>query len=239
MKINHKTICFAYFYLLIGCQNRSPLKDFYFPLQHLVVPQVYEYNSTDDSTSPPYYLYLSTIKDNDSLKLVINYYDHNFLPNQLIIEKMVKNGMKIQSMELFFQDSLHSKTSVIIKGKDVFPFTSKDSNVIYLYNIAWKEPTGDSISLIRNKRYLKDSTYTYNGEQKDAVIFEIKEEINISNQGTITVHNKSYEVYAKGIGLVESKKIIYNGNKTRTYKLKEIYPMETFERKFHTQINKQ
>jgi hypothetical protein len=239
MRFKHVFVGFVCFTLIIGCQNKYPLKAYYFPLQKLIVPAVYEYTSNDDSTALPYYLYLQTVKDNDSLKLVINYYDNNLLPSQLIIEKKVKNGMKLQKMDLYFQDSLNTKTEVNIKSRDVFPFVNKDTNVIFLYSVNWIEPNGDKVTLIRNKRFSKDTIYNYGGVLRDAIVFEINEEINIENQGNITLHNRSLEVYADGIGLVENKKTIDNGNKTRTYKLKDIYPMETLEKRFHKQLNKQ
>jgi hypothetical protein len=96
---------------------------------------------------------------------------------------------------------------------------------------------GSTTTLIKNRRYLGDTTYTFNGVSYDAVRFEVRElvEDNSVTEGSIEPRFDGEEIYAKGIGLVYYRKIL--GRQSIAYELADRYSMEQLEQKAAERLN--
>ncbi|MFK7933470.1 MAG: hypothetical protein AB8G22_08160 [Saprospiraceae bacterium] len=225
--------------LLLSCEtehgDQRNIRKFYFPVETLDDGLVYEYESVSNDTFPPVYWYYRNIKQKDDLYLIGTAYGVDLLPSQLVTEAVVSNGMLLEDMYLFVNDTLggQKQVPVEIQSGSAFPFLVKDSTGVFLYKVKWSMPDSPEISttLIKNRRFLGDTTYTYAGKEYPAVIFTVKELIEQRAEGSLELEYDGVEIYAKNIGLVYYKKEIQAGF-IQEYALAKTYPMTTLEAKF-------
>jgi len=207
-------LCFTA--LCLAACNRSDkknIRDFYFPLKQLKEGTVYAYESlqNDSLIDTTYWYYRSFISDS-AIFLTGTYYGSFPEPQQFVREEMVRNGMLLNDMYLYVSDSTGKQQPVpttILSGS-VFPFEVSDSGGVFLYKVQFAFPTNstDTITLIKNRRYLGDTTYTVQNELAQAVVFDLRELIESGNsqQGYVEPRYGGKEIYAKGKGLVYSEK---------------------------------
>ncbi len=230
------------FFSTCGYFNSSPnLKDYYYPIAQLKEGKVYEYAPANNDTLAGYYWYFHTLRPDpkqsnkpQSDYLTGTYYDANYEIGQIISEEVVSNGTILDESHLYLADAQGTKkqVTVTIEGANVFPFEVKDTNTVLFYKIHWKNPkdTSEQLTLTRNRRYLGKTTYQFNGTTYDCVKFELRELIDSEKEGHWQQEYKGQELYAKGIGLVYSEKVI-NKNLVLAYRLKDIYDMKVLEEK--------
>ncbi len=202
----------------VACNRdgKKGLRDFYFPLKQLKEGMVYAYESArNDSLRDTTYWYYRSIRNDTGIFLTGTYYGSLPSPQQFVREEMVRNGMLTSEVFLYTTDSLGKQQPVpveIISGS-AFPFEVSDSGSgIFLYKIRFAFPANplDTITLIKNRRYLSDTTFTFENETNKAVAFELRELVESGNrqQGYVEPRYGGKEIYAKGIGLVYSEKRI-------------------------------
>ena len=115
-----------------------------------------------------------------------------------------------------------------------------DSSGVFLYKIRWEPPqdSGAVITLIKNRRYLKDTVVNVLGEEREAVVFDVQELLEYDQNGVFEQRYGGQEVYARGIGLVYYKKSV--GDQMRwDYALHRRYPMTELEKQFEQQLKSQ
>ena len=224
--------------LTAACRNTDgsrDIRDFYFPVRELTGGLVYEYQPVgNDSLNTTYWYYRSFIFP-DSVVLTGTYYEYDLLPLQFTREEMVSNGMLLQEMYLYDQDSagVQVRIEAEISSGSVFPFLVRDSGGIFLFNISWTSPLdpGAVTRVIKNRRFAGDTTFAYKGNTHDAVVFDVRELIEYDKEGVLEQEFRSVEIYAEDLGLVYYRKDIAPDFHLE-YRLSDRYPMKQLEEKF-------
>lgn len=228
---------------LSSCRENSPkdIRDFYFPLRELEDGLVYEYEPVHlDSLTPAYWYYRSFIED-DGVFLTGTYYEYDLVPLQLVREELVRNGMMVQDVYLYEKgtDSLgrQIRTEVEVLQGSAFPFEVTDSSGVFLYKIRWEPPqdSGAVITLVKNRRYLKDTVVRALDETLDAVVFDVRELLSYDKEGVFEQGYGGREIYARGLGLVYYDKKI-GENMTLSYALSRRYPMNELEQQYEQRL---
>jgi hypothetical protein len=231
----------AYCLFTIGCGKKN-IREYYYPLTQLrEKPMVYEYEFKTRDTSFRLYTYFQTVVQGDSISFVGTDYDPNFQVMMMRREQMLSNGMKLQDLRYYGSDStgkaIEMKASVT--GGAVFPFEVKDSNGIFINIIKYRDPKDSTheTTLTRNLRFLRTTTYDYKNQKYEALEFEKKDEQaeHDLKQGGWQHVFKVKEIYAKGLGLVYSKRAVTEDDSVEII-LVDIYPMENLEKKFKTHL---
>ena len=242
VRFYHISFLIACAFLVQAC-GKKDLRDYYFPLKQLKEQaKVYEYRfSTGDTSLTVYWLYETVVK-NDSVYLVSNCYDSGFHPILLMREQQVSNGMKLQELINYGvnKDGYAVKSVAKIEGGAIFPFQVTDDKGVFVNVIKYSDFKDSTITttLTRNRRFLKEMTFDYKGKKLDAVQFEMKEEQSTKDdkKGGWTHIYVIQEIYAKNIGLVNSKRSLDDGRVFET-QLVDIYTPADLEAKFKNHLN--
>ncbi|MCB0628175.1 MAG: hypothetical protein KDD15_00535 [Lewinella sp.] len=228
-------------WLACNPSNRKDIRDYYFPLKKLTDGLVYEYQPVgQDSLSPAFWYYRSFIQE-DGIYLTGTYYEYDLIPLQLVREEMVSNGMLLQDLFLYLPDSngRQERLAAEVLVGNVFPFSVGDSSGIFLYKVKFDLPNemGRTTTLIKNRRYLGETKYEFQGETYDAIRFEVRELIeDVSvTEGSIEPQFDGEEIYALDLGLVYYKKNL--GGQTIAYELADRYSMEQLEQTAKKRLN--
>lgn len=226
-----------------ACENGDPkknIREFYYPLESLKQPMVYEYQAINNDSVGAEYWYFKTHETDTATYFTGNNFNRNFEVGQFSSEEIVFNGSIQKDYVLFSYDSLGQQFQIPgeIEFGNTFPFEVEDSNSIFLQKIKWifNENPEISTTLIRNRRYKGEAKYTYKNKVYDCVEFQLKELIDDFNNGHFEKEYGGMELYAKGLGLVYYKKVI--DDLILEYELADVYPMEVLEQKFKASLNK-
>ncbi|MCB0593038.1 MAG: hypothetical protein H6557_18415 [Lewinellaceae bacterium] len=218
------------------------IRGHYFPLRELNEGLVYEYRPLlNDSLTPAYWYYRSFFTG-DGIFLTKTYYEYELEPLQLSREEVVSNGMLLQDLYLYEKDTTgkqHKVTAEVLSGS-AFPFRVKDSTGVFLYKIQW-HPLSDpeaTLTLIKNRRFVKDTTVVYEQEERDAVVFDVRELVEYDKEGVFEHQYHGREVYAEGIGLFYYEKKVA-GDFQWAYLLEKRYPMSRLEEKYNIRMEQQ
>ncbi|MEO1514001.1 MAG: hypothetical protein AAFV95_03280 [Bacteroidota bacterium] len=222
--------------LFSGClaDTSYDLRPYYFPLEQLQNGLAYEYQPVGELPLAPEYWYYRTVEQDSQLFLAGQYYDHDFTVRQLSSEKIVDNGSLLHNYFLYaYTDSDSLLTiPVDIEVNNSFPFQVSKVGSIFLSRLKWADPQQDSMktTLIRNRQFLGDTTYTIGGQRHECVAFRLKELVETEQEGFQEVRYDGIEFYAKNIGLVYYRKEI-SDELTLEYELADRYPMAELVRK--------
>lgn len=191
-----------------GCTNlgKENIKKYYFPIQSLKEGMVYEYKSLVHDSLAPEYWYYKTIESDSGTFLVGQFIDPDGSVRQYFREEFVGNGILLRDCILFLPDSLGKlkKVPVQISFPNVFLFEVKDSLEVLLYKIQYREPEFKNrmTTLIRNRRYMGNTTFPLGNEEVDCVVFEIKDIVDTEEEGHLELELDGVELYGKGIGRI-------------------------------------
>ena len=219
---------------LFSCTKPSGknIKGYYFPIDELQGDgKVYEYESTGEINLPTFYWHYKTIKENGTIFLLCDYYDNNFNIFQTFKEEIVSNGVLITDYKIIERDTSGNEypAQATINSGATFPFFVTDSTEAFVFNVFWKNPrdTTKTITLIKNRRYLRDGEYEYDGKKYESVEFFVKNLVDDFQEGHIEEGFTEKEIYAKGLGLVYFEKTIEDF--TMKYKLSTVYDWKDFK----------
>ena len=244
---------------LWGC-NTDGTKDisqYYFPVEDLQEGLIYEYRAVNmDSLTPKYWYYRSVI-DQDGAFLKGTYYEQDFAPRQYVSEEIVSNGVIQDTLYLFEYDfseadigalpadqrenflifspdssSLLARVNVEILSGTLFPYEVREAGGVFLYKVKWR-PAGQpqtEITLGKTRRYLGDTTFTFQGKAYDCVRFGVVELFQQDEEGVLEQEYGGIEWYARGLGLVYFKKEITD-DFIIEYQLEDRYTKEQLEEK--------
>ena len=240
--------CFKLLFLLLGlfllhsCQSENTTKNirsYYYPVADFMDGKVYEFKAVNDSLAPFYWYFRTTISRGDTI-ITSEYFDHNFIVQQLTNEEIVKNGVILNDFYLYETDSItgqQTQNPVRVEVDNVYPFEVTDSTGLFLYKVFWRDYSqpNQKYRLIKNRHYMGEDTYTYKGQSFPCVRFLNRELLEIEEVGFQEVTYNSVELYAKNIGLVYFRKEI-EGNIVQEYELADIYDMTILEEKFRETI---
>lgn len=237
-----KRLVFLLIPIIIGissCRNDGirDIRTYYFPLKKLTEGMVYEYRAGDTLT--PAYWYYRSFLDSQEKFLTATYYEQALEPLQMAKELLVSNGMLLDELRLYSPDAngIASQTSAEIDYPNVYPFEVRDSLGVFLYRVSWKDEEEQQISITRNRRFMGDTTFVFQGKSYPCVWFRILESIELDHptQGYFEQQIEGHETYAKGIGMVSYGKSP-RGTSPITYRLFDRYPMEVLEEKARRRI---
>jgi len=229
-------------FLVQACQSGDGTKDirnFYFPLKTLESGLVYEYAPQGDTPASTAYWYYRTIIQDEEIHLTGTYYERDLIPQQLSNELMTEAGMVLEELYLFQPDTTGGdkqiQIPVSVVQDDVFPFRVRENGGVYLYHVAWEsiDDPGAEMALIKNRRYLRDTTFQLDGKSYPAILFEVKELVSYDKDGVLEQQYDGKEIYAKGLGLVYYSKKVTEALNLR-YRLEKRYPMEQLEEQFRS-----
>lgn len=226
------------FLFLYSCQSSDGKKDikaYYFPLKSLQDGLVYEYEALGNDSLQPLYWHYQSLFQKEGVFLTGTYYSKipglGLRPQQVVREEMISNGMLLADLYLYESDSSGKQHQVPVEKivDTAFPFEVSEDGGIFLYKIKWT-PLSDTLStitLIKNRRYLRDTSINFQGKTHKAILVEVKElmEHDHKEEGHFEQQFNGVEVYARDIGLFYYKKVIGNAFKLE-YQLKNRYPME-------------
>lgn len=218
-----------------GEDGKLNIEAYYYPVDKLTEPLVYEYRPVNNDTLGLQYWYFRTMKTDTATYFTSNIYNQFFEVEQFSIEELVSNGMLQKEYFLYTFDTTGTQVRhpAEIVFNNAFPFEVKDSSGVFLQEMKWtfsKEPL-HTTTLVRNRRYTGKTEYTYKGINYDAVVFSVLEAVDDFYDGHLETKTSGVEIYAKGIGLVYQKKNI-SETLVLEYELSNTYSMEVLEQKF-------
>lgn len=227
---------------LLYCKNESDTRNiraYYYPVADFMDGKVYEYQAVNDSLAPFYWYFRTTVTNGDTI-LTSEYFDHNFIVQQLTNEEIIKNGVILNDFFLYETDTLTGQqvqNPVVVEVDNVYPFEVTDSTGLFLYKVFWKDyyNPNEKYRLVKNRHFMGDATYQYQGKNVDCIRFLNKELLEIEEVGFQELTYNSVELYAKNIGLVYFRKEIA-GRIAQEYELVEVYDMAKLEEKFRASM---
>lgn len=233
---------FLFLYLsLSGClneQNRRDIRGYYFPLEKLTEGKVYVYASVGNAGTDRIYWYHRSFLNGDKKIFSSTFYENYLAPLQHVQEEVVRNGLLLKSLFIYdlpdeTRGYKQQRTDVKIVAGNSFPFEVRDSFGIFLYHIQWKAKEKDvaSYRLIKNRRFIGDTIFTWNKQEVPAIFFKVREKIEAEKEGVTGQLFEGLEIYAKGIGLVYYEKQISKEVKV-AYQLVKQISMESLEKKW-------
>ena len=211
------------------------IRDFYFPLRELKEGLVYEYRSVNNDSLAPYYWFYRTMPADSGMYLTGMNYGYDFVPTQFVQEEWVSNGMLLDTLFLYYSDTTGRQLplEVEIEAGNLFSFKAGPESGVLLYRVRWRDPYQPDVwtTVIKNRQFVRDTTWIWEGKPREAVVFHLKELFSIEDGGSLEQTYDGMEIYAKGLGLVYTKKTI-NENFILEYELADRYSMEVLEEKF-------
>ena len=201
--------CVAALCSCLSCDDRRDIRDYYFPVRELINMdgKVYAYESTGTLPSPDttYWYYLGVDLDT-SLYLTATRYGPDKSPVQLSREQLTNEGVRLQEMTLFEADSagVVIPTQAEILYNQTFPFYLDEATVAG-YRLRLNNSVGRTTYVTLNRYFRYDTTLTVLGEAHDAIVVELQGEVSQRDavEGDISPTFSGYEIYARGLGLVE------------------------------------
>lgn len=197
---------------LAACSGDRDIRDYYFPARELVNTdgKVYAYENTGTLPGPDtiYWYYLGVDLDT-ALYLSITRYAGDFSPQQLAQEEVTNDGIRMRKLTVFSPDTsgiVHPTEMDIIFDKS-FPFYLRETPEAYGYRMSGQMKAGSSETtfVTLNRHFRKDTSVFVLGEERAAIIFDLAGEVSLRSQedGDFSPSFSGYEIYAKGVGLVE------------------------------------
>lgn len=229
---------------LFACNDAPTLETYYYPVDDLAEGLVYEYRSPvqDSVQHPPYYWYYRKVTGEDGTEALVGvFYNHELEIEQIVRERVVSNGIKTDDVRLYEYDDEGIRYDIQAEIKDgtAFLFEADESKVLP-YILKWRSKTDpDASTILTRRRAFRGFTSCHFKEKKyDCAIFNIGDKIEADHdtEGGQVLEWTAIEHYAKGIGLVYSKKTIPQVGEIE-YKLVARYPMTELEKKFSEMTN--
>lgn len=212
------------------------LEPMFYPFDSLEQGKVYAYEPIGNPHDPPLYWFHLSARKNGKRILMSTSYDLEFLPDQYSEQRYVRNGVVLDSFATWetTEDSIRRAIAVEIEHGNVFSF-DRTPNVL-LTTLHWYSPsTGANITFVRNRQYLADTTFVFDGDTLEAARFYVRELIDTETEGHLELEYDGEEIYARGIGLVWWKKNI-DPQWQMEYRLSRIYDPSYFENIFGVRL---
>ncbi|MEO6040032.1 MAG: hypothetical protein ABIQ93_16585 [Saprospiraceae bacterium] len=223
--------------LFLACQNNGQrdIRAYYFPAEDLHNGQVYQYALTQNgSMADEFWYFRSTLRDS-GLFLTATNYDRYYQINQITTEKLFASGAVSRDYFVYEPDTLSGTVKQVratVESANVFPFQVTDSLGIFLFRLHYRpaNDTATKIYVIRNRRFLGDGpAFELQGQKYPCIRFGIREVVGNEKEGASEVEGQGEEWYARGIGLVYSRKDF--GNYHLESRLTNRFPMQELERR--------
>jgi hypothetical protein len=221
-----------------SCENNPTrdIRDYYFPLKALTEGLVYEYQDLSDPSLAPDYWYYRTIPTDSAYYFTKAYYRPDFLPGSLYREEMVGNGILLRDLFLFETDSTGQQQRAVaeVLSANTFPFKVKeDGSELFIYQARFQLPSqpNGSTTILINRQFQGDTTYTYEGQEYPAIHFSLSGTVDQRDSiiGDIEPRFTGREIYADGLGLVYYARDYGQDAPAFNYQLVKRFPMTELE----------
>lgn len=242
MKEEKLLVLFTFLITILGCKPNDyrNINEFYYPFEQLETGKVYVYKGLNEYTPEYDYWFFKSFKQDDTWYLTAQHYDANYNVDLFQLQEMLQSGAYSDTYTIVEIDSFgnQNKVQADVEFGNVYPFKVKDSLGVFLFKISWEDPVkkGKKTTLIRNRRYVHDTVFTYGNENKEGLIFHVNEVAEFDDEGILEMEMSGQELYVKGIGLAYLRKQI-NDQITLEYRLDTIVEMDYFLREIST-VNK-
>lgn len=212
--------------LLVACcfscdpQPRD-VRNFYFPARELAekgMVYIYENTGTLPGADQEFAYYLGVDQDT-ALYLSITQYDGTFSPRQQTRQQIENDGAYVRDLMLLQSDSsgVAIPISTELLYARAFPFylndiTDQDANG---YRLRFVSPSDEAkttyVSL--NRSFRGDTTINVLGKDYPALVFDLAGEVSERDKelGDISPQFSGFEIYAKGLGMVEYQRTLSVG----------------------------
>lgn len=190
-------------------EKKIRTKEYYFPLERMEggMMFVYKYNNANAE----FIWHLETQKQKDSLYLKVLILREDNTIEQKITEQIYPSGSKVIDYKIMEIDSNGNEgiAYLDIQSGHSFPFEVEKDGGVYIFQLKWFFPSDPELkyTLVRNRRYVGDTTFLFKGVEVPAIILNVKELLETEQEGRQTFEYEKIEVYAKGLGLATSKMI--------------------------------
>lgn len=214
-------------------------KDYYYPIDKLTVPKVYEYSMVYEGE---YYIdqywRVQRSERDGATYLQMQGYNPLFQQNMYTEELILEDGVLTQKYDMLQLDSATQELKRYpntLTQSIIFPFrTATDSQMVYRYETTSKTPPQFvTTKLVRDRKFKEFSTFDYQEKTYEAAIFSIKNLYDIEdkeNGGFWNMTAEGEEVYAKGLGLVQ-KRTVNDQGEVSLEQLTNVYSLAEFEEK--------
>ncbi len=187
------------------------IREYYYPLDRMEggMMFVYKYNNVNTE----FIWHLQTQKQKDSLYLKVLILREDNTIEQKITEQIYPSGSTVIDYEIMEIDSNGNEgiAYLDIQSGHAFPFEVEKDGGVYIFQLKWFFPSDPELkyTLVRNRRYVGDTTFLFKGVELPAIIMNVKELLETEQEGRQAFDYEKIEIYAKGLGLASSK-MIYN-----------------------------
>ena len=210
---------FLFTVLMASCDGRRDIRNYYFPARELTDGLVYAYENTGTLPGPDleYWYYLGVDVDT-ALHLSVTRYNDDLSPAQQSREEIRNDGVYLRTLSLLPTDSTGIATEVkteVIYDR-AFPFyLDEEATTPFGYRIKFSMPDApDAVNYVSmDRRFVRDTTISVLNKTYDALLFSLAGEVSLRDpeDGDISPQFSGYEIYAKGLGLVEFKRELGSG----------------------------
>lgn len=226
--------------------NTVDTKSYYYPVEELATPKVYEYSSIvseEEAYISHYWKIQKKVDEQGKVYLIWERFNPLFQKDMETTEWIVEDGVVSQTYDFYTFDSTtqtFTKYPNKIKQSIVYPFkASTDSVLAYRYESEMKLPPDFiTVKLIRDRKFKEFVPVDYNGKQLQAAVFTSTDLYDIENTeegGFWKQEKEKTEVYAQGIGLIYEDEQVKGEQGIAVTQLTNIYTMEEFEQLSTTQ----
>jgi hypothetical protein len=205
--------------LLTGCNTDRDIRNYYFPARELTTGLVYAYENIGTLPGPEIsYSYYLGVDVDTALYLSITQYSQFLEPRQQSRQEIKNDGIYLREVTLLRPDtsgpSLPMPTTLI--HNKAFPFyLNAEPNEAYGYRLSFTDPDRPQALtyVTMNRRYERDTTIEVLGKNYPGLLFSLEGEVSVrdTEEGDISPQFIGYEIYAKGLGLVEHKRELGSG----------------------------
>ena len=222
---------------LPGCEGPDDIRAYYFPVRELTDGLVYEYTNRGTLSEEPaeYWYYLGLDRDT-ALYLSATRYAAGMTPVQVGRERLTNDGVRLEQLFLYPPDlnGVRQRVEADILYNRSFSFLLADGQAVG-YRIGFSPPDNpDATNYVSlDRRYRGDTTLTVMKEAYAAIVFDLTGEVSQRDPelGDISPTFTGYEIYAKGLGLVEYYRDLGAGG-TVAGKLVRRIPMADYATRF-------
>lgn len=221
--------------LLTSCNDDRDVRDYYFPARELTTGLVYAYENVGTLPGPETeYSYYLGVDVDTALYLSVTKYSQFLEPQQQSRQEIKNDGVYLREITLLRPDT--SGSSIVMPTKLIhdkaFPFyLSPNPEEAFGYRLSFTDPgRPQALTYVTlNRRYERDTTITVLGKNYPGILFSLEGEVSLrdTEEGDISPQFTGYEIYAKGLGLVEHKRELGSGASLGG-RLKERLTMEEF-----------
>ncbi len=225
-------------FLVYGCGKEDEgYRSYYFPLAELEDGMVYVYEPVLQLGFGTQIWLLQSTQTDTGRVLSTRIYDNTHTLVQEVRELEVQNGTVALSYTRYLTDSSGQimRLEPQILRRNLFPYEVADTSRVFAFQLRYPEP-GDPTLLTTRTRYRRlkgmDQITLAEGDFP-ALVFALKEKIEVEQEGFLTLEYSGEEVYARGIGLAAWQQIPQPGD-TILYRLAARQSREEYEKSHGT-----